>query len=41
VMVTSGPYQLISSQVAEERQDREERVAGQVRRGPRKSSGDR
>ncbi|WP_405058244.1 APC family permease [Kribbella sp. NBC_01505] len=41
VMVTSVPYQLISSQVAEERQDREERVAGQVRRGPRKSSGDR
>jgi amino acid transporter len=41
VMVTSVPYQLISSQAAEERQDREERVAGQVRRGPRKSSGDR
>ncbi|TDD58183.1 APC family permease [Kribbella antibiotica] len=41
VMVTSVPYQLISSQVAEERQDREERVAGQVRRGARKSSGDR
>jgi amino acid transporter len=41
VMVTSVPYQLISSQAAEERQDREERVAGQVRRGARKSSGDR
>jgi amino acid transporter len=41
VMVTSVPYQLISSQVAEERQDREERVAGQVRRGARKASGDR
>ncbi|MFI5734575.1 APC family permease [Kribbella sp. NPDC051587] len=41
VMVTSVPYQLISSQAAEERQDREERVAGQVRRGPRKASGDR
>ena len=37
VMVTSVPYQLISSQAAEERQDREERVAGQVRRGARKS----
>jgi len=41
VMVTSVPYQLISSQAAEERQDRVERVAGQVRRGARKSSGDR
>ncbi|MFI7061120.1 APC family permease [Kribbella sp. NPDC050124] len=41
VMVTSVPYQLISSQAAEERHDREERVAGQVRRGARKSSGDR
>ncbi|WP_433168828.1 APC family permease [Kribbella sp. CA-247076] len=41
VMVTSVPYQLLSSQGAEERQDREERVAGQVRRGARKSSGDR
>jgi len=41
VMVTSVPYQLISSQTAEERQDREERVAGQVRRGARKASGDR
>ncbi|MFI6826182.1 APC family permease [Kribbella sp. NPDC050241] len=41
VMVTSVPYQLISSQVAEERQDRVERVAGQVRRGARKASGDR
>ena len=41
VMVTSVPYQLISSQAAEERQDREERVAGQVRRGARKASGDR
>ncbi|HEU4948376.1 MAG TPA: APC family permease [Kribbella sp.] len=35
VMVTSVPYQLMSSQAAEERQDREERVAGQVRRGAR------
>jgi hypothetical protein len=41
VMVTSVPYQLLSSQGAEERQDREERVAGQVRRGARKASGDR
>ncbi|MGW1340749.1 APC family permease [Kribbella sp. NPDC002412] len=41
VMVTSVPYQLISSQAAEERHDREERVAGQVRRGARKASGDR
>jgi amino acid transporter len=41
VMVTSVPYQLESSQAAEERQDREERVAGQVRRGARKGSGDR
>jgi amino acid transporter len=41
VMVTSVPYQLISSQAAEERQDRVDRVAGQVRRGARKSSGDR
>ncbi|GAA0618449.1 APC family permease [Kribbella sandramycini] len=41
VMVTSVPYQLISSQAAEERQDREDRVAGQIRRGPRKTSGDR
>ncbi|WBQ02251.1 APC family permease [Kribbella sp. CA-293567] len=41
VMVTSVPYQLVSSQAAEERQDREDRVAGQVRRGARKSSGDR
>ncbi|WP_328994536.1 APC family permease [Kribbella sp. NBC_01245] len=35
VMVTSVPYQLVSSQLAEERQDRTERVAGQVRRGAR------
>ncbi|WP_328999181.1 APC family permease [Kribbella sp. NBC_00709] len=41
VMVTSVPYQLLSSQGAEERQDRVERVAGQVRRGARKASGDR
>ncbi|MFG1908377.1 APC family permease [Kribbella sp. NPDC048928] len=41
VMVTSVPYQLLSSQGAEERQDRVERVAGQVRRGARKTSGDR
>ncbi|GAB2641203.1 APC family permease [Kribbella swartbergensis] len=41
VMVTSVPYQLISSQAAEERQERVERVAGQVRRGARKASGDR
>jgi len=41
VMVTSVPYQLLSSQGAEERQDRVERVAGQVRRGARKGSGDR
>ncbi|MDX3000551.1 APC family permease [Kribbella solani] len=41
VMVTSVPYQLLSSQGAEERQDRVERVAGQVRRGARKSTGDR
>ncbi|HZX02287.1 APC family permease [Kribbella sp.] len=41
VMVTSVPYQLLSSQGAEERQDRVERVAGQVRRGDRKASGDR
>ena len=41
VMVTSVPYQLVSSQGAEERQDRVERVAGQVRRGARKASGDR
>ncbi|TDO45295.1 amino acid transporter [Kribbella sp. VKM Ac-2527] len=41
VMVTSVPYQLLSSQAAEERKDREERVAGQVRRGARKTSGDR
>jgi amino acid transporter len=41
VMVTSVPYQLESSQAAEERQDREERVVGQVRRGARKGSGDR
>jgi hypothetical protein len=40
VMVTSVPYQLLSSQAAEERQDRE-RVVGQVRRGARKTSGDR
>ncbi|MEV6286878.1 APC family permease [Kribbella sp. NPDC051770] len=41
VMVTSVPYQLISSEAAQERQDRVERVAGQVRRGSRKTSGDR
>jgi amino acid transporter len=41
VMVTSVPYQLISSEAAQERQDRVERVAGQVRRGARKTSGDR
>jgi amino acid transporter len=41
VMVTSVPYQLISASEAEERQDRVERVAGQVRRGARKASGDR
>lgn len=41
VMVTSVPYQLISASDAEERQDRVERVAGQVRRGARKASGDR
>jgi amino acid transporter len=41
VMVTSVPYQLLSSQGAEERQDRVERVAGQVRRGARKTTGDR
>ena len=41
VMVTSVPYQLLSSQGAEERQDWVERVAGQVRRGARKTSGDR
>jgi amino acid transporter len=41
VMVTSVPYQLESSQAAEERHDREERVAGLVRRGARKGSGDR
>ncbi|MGZ0146328.1 APC family permease [Kribbella sp. WER1] len=41
VMVTSVPYQLLSSQGAEERQDRVERVAGQVRRGARKATGDR
>lgn len=41
VMVTSVPYQLLSSEAAEERQDRVERVAGQVRRGARKTSGDR
>ncbi|WP_329478429.1 APC family permease [Kribbella sp. NBC_01484] len=41
VMVTSVPYQLISAHDAEERQDRVERVAGQVRRGARKASGDR
>jgi amino acid transporter len=35
VMVTSVPYQLISSHAAEERQERQERVAGQVRRGAR------
>jgi hypothetical protein len=33
--VTSVPYQLISSHAAEERQERQERVAGQVRRGAR------
>jgi amino acid transporter len=33
VMVTSVPYQLISSQVAEERQERDERAARQIRRG--------
>jgi amino acid transporter len=38
VMVTSVPYQLISSQFAEERHDREERVAGQVRRGARNNT---
>jgi hypothetical protein len=41
VMVTSVPYQLLSSQGAGERQDRVERVAGQVRRGARKTTGDR
>ncbi|ONI69410.1 DNA-binding protein [Kribbella sp. ALI-6-A] len=41
VMVTSVPYQLISSEAAQERQDRVERVAGQVRRPARKTSGDR
>jgi amino acid transporter len=38
VMVTSVPYQLISSQAVEERHEREERVAGQVRRGARNNT---
>lgn len=41
VMVTSVPYQLDSSQAAEDRQERPERVAGQIRRGQRRDSVDR
>jgi hypothetical protein len=41
VMVTSVPYQLDSSQAAGERQEREEQVPGQVRRGERRKPVDR